>query len=974
MDLKKRYEDERILEWFSYLNLKIKKRGWDKATARMMGTSSEDELLNRLEMVDEDIYYSFASPEEWYDFVDYYYEQEEKTATARIIRAAEPGSGDRIPTKRASGAWQVFRQSLVDKKEIPLSSILQMERSAQEILNLLEDGNSGNHGPVHGLVMGNVQSGKTANMEALMSMTAEFGWNVYIILTGTIENLRVQTEERMRNDLPNRGLGWQFLHNLTFKGADAPSNLKLRKGDSDRYVITCLKNSSRLKKLLRWLNYDESRKQQMRVLVIDDESDQASLNTKKMDMLDGMTADEAEAAAVERTRINQEIRAIVNGNTSVDSEEKESYLAMNYVCYTATPYGNFLNESGADSLYPSDFIKVLPLADTYFGPQQIFGDPVNGTSDGLRIINEIPDEESGADEAHDDIKKLEAIYDAWLDRAPTLPDLPQSLKEAIAWFCICVAIRRVEAAQDHDTKKRPLSMMIHHSMKTNYHISIAKAVRQWYERISDDDFIALCQTVYDEQTQRFSRDTFCKSWPDYGGDCGFDLRENPGDIRDYPPFDDLREELSALHEISMTHITIGERLKFSRGLILCVDNSRNVPVIESEADGQQEVRLLYPRPGDECPTPVPAFLVVGGNTLARGLTLKGLVSTYFSRHVTQADTLMQMGRWFGYRRGYELLPRIWMTQNVAVAFEAMTEIDIRLRDDIRYRYIAATPTECGPAIHVMPGISLTSRNKMQSAEPTEMSFAGAHLQTVEFEDIQPQLANNIEVAERFLDGLGEPVAGLTTTRSRVWTGVSFDTIRHKLFDPSYYKLTRQASTEVFCDWFAQVAGQFDDWEVILYGRDTTNLPPEKTWQGVGKISRSRRLSGVREPDSQNLSIGVLSSPNVWNADLSPEFMKTVSEKDKAVLETGKKAKQDSEAMQKMREVQQRLREQAGKKNTPRLVMYCVDKDSQYNGKTDQDKKVTRCQLAVSEDLIGLELLVPGQTGNKQYVAAVSVKM
>ena len=255
-----------------------------------------------------------------------------------------------------------------------------------------------------------------------------------------------------------------------------------------------------------------------------------------------------------------------------------------------------------------------------------------------------------------------------------------------------------------------------------------------------------------------------------------------------------------------------------------------------------------------------------------------------------------------------------------------------------------------------------------------MSFAGAHLQTVEFEDIQPQLANNIEVAERFLDGLGEPVAGLTTTRSRVWTGVSFDTIRHKLFDPSYYKLTRQASTEVFCDWFAQVAGQFDDWEVILYGRDTTNLPPEKTWQGVGKISRSRRLSGVREPDSQNLSIGVLSSPNVWNADLSPEFMKTVSEKDKAVLETGKKAKQDSEAMQKMREVQQRLREQAGKKNTPRLVMYCVDKDSQYNGKTDQDKKVTRCQLAVSEDLIGLELLVPGQTGNKQYVAAVSVKM
>lgn len=354
-----------MLEWISFLNARIKKRGWDKATARMMGTSSEDDLMKKIDTIidamDEDTYYPFASPEEWYDFVDYYYEQEEKTATARIIRAAEPGSGDRIPTKRASGAWQEFRQSLLDKKEIPLSSILQMERSAQEILNLLEDGDKKDengkyiHGPVWGLVMGNVQSGKTANMEALMSMTAEFGWNVYIILTGTIENLRVQTEERMRADLPNRGLGWQFLHNLTFKGADAPSNLKLRLGDSDRYVITCLKNSSRLKTLLRWLNYDKSRKAQMRVLVIDDESDQASLNTKKMDMLDGMTADEAEAAAVERTRINQEIMAIVNGNTRVDSKEKVPYKAMNYVCYTATPYGNFLNESFEHSLYPSNF-------------------------------------------------------------------------------------------------------------------------------------------------------------------------------------------------------------------------------------------------------------------------------------------------------------------------------------------------------------------------------------------------------------------------------------------------------------------------------------------------------------------------------------------------------------------------------------------------------------------------------------------
>ena len=103
-------------------------------------------------------------------------------------------------------------------------------------------------------------------------------------------------------------------------------------------------------------------------------------------------------------------------------------------------------------------------------------------------------------------------------------------------------------------------------------------------------------------------------------------------------------------------------------------------------------------------------------------------------------------------------------------------------------------------------------------------------------------------------------------------------------------------------------------------------------------------------------------------------MKTVSDADKAALEAGKKAAQNSDAAQNMRDVQQRIREKAGKKNTPRLVIYCIDKDSQYNGRIAPDKKPTRCQLAVSEDLIGLELLVPGQTGNKQYVAAVSVKM
>lgn len=968
--MKKQYEDERLQSWVILLNKKIRRRGWTMDQVRMLGRDSEDDLLDVLEAYDEDVYYPFDNLDDWYDFVDYYQEQREQTIEARIIRDSERGTGDRTVSELPNKPWHAFREGLIDRKEIPISSIEQMKASSEDVLNLLADGSNDDHGPVRGLVMGNVQSGKTANMESLMAMTAEFGWNVYIILTGTIESLRIQTEERMHRDLPSKGVGWQFIPRISFNGAFAPSSLKLRKGDSDRYVITCLKNSSRLKTLLRWLNYDQSKKQMMRVLIIDDESDQASLNTKKMNLQDGMTEDEAEEAEQERTRINKEIMAIVNGNMSVDSSEQTSYLAMNYVCYTATPYGNFLNESGDESLYPKDFIKVLPMADTYFGPQQIFGDPVNGTSDGLRIINEIPDQSTGVPEEQDDVKRIEEIYDAWKAGDAALPTPPQSMQDAIAWFCNCVAIRRREAEARHDKKIRPVSMMVHHSMKTDYHAGIAKAIRQWFDAIPESTFLQLCERVYQEQTEKFTRETFCSSWPGYGRACGYDLLETPEDIIDYPSFEEIRGQLIDFKKRKTTHILFDQKLSYSRGLILCVDNSRNQQVVEDTTGDISQVRLIYPHSGDECPTPVPAFLVVGGNTLARGLTLQGLVCSYFSRTVHQADTLMQMGRWFGYRRGYELLPRIWMTRNAADMFEKLTEIDIRLREDIRDRYLSYTPEQCGPAIRNLPGIALTARNKMQGADTAEMSFAGAHLQTQEFEDIPSVLERNIDEMDAFLRNLGAPENFLTTSHSRVWTGVPFADISG-LLSRSSYKLTRQTSTAVFCEWFRQMASQFDDWDVILYGTNAVNLPKSDVWNGVGKVKRSRKLSGVRTEHSQNLSIGVLSDPNAWRADIPLYLFENLSIEDKALLDKAKITRSEKE---RIAEIKKKLLDDAGKKNTPRMVVYRVDKNSKVRTQVNGGRGTSRCDLNTSADLIGLELMIPGQLENKNYVAAVSIRI
>ncbi len=331
---------------------------------------------------------------------------------------------------------------------------------------------------------------------------------------------------------------------------------------------------------------------------------------------------------------------------------------------------------------------------------------------------------------------------------------------------------------------------------------------------------------------------------------------------------------------------------------------------------------------------------------------------------------MQMGRWFGYRRGYELLPRIWMTRNAADMFEKLTEIDIRLREDIRDRYLSYTPEQCGPAIRNLPGIALTARNKMQGADTAEMSFAGAHLQTQEFEDIPSVLERNIDEMDAFLRNLGAPENFLTTSHSRVWTGVPFADISG-LLSRSSYKLTRQTSTAVFCEWFRQMASQFDDWDVILYGTNAVNLPKSDVWNGVGKVKRSRKLSGVRTEHSQNLSIGVLSDPNAWRADIPLYLFENLSIEDKALLDKAKITRSEKE---RIAEIKKKLLDDAGKKNTPRMVVYRVDKNSKVRTQVNGGRGTSRCDLNTSADLIGLELMIPGQLENKNYVAAVSIRI
>ncbi len=677
----------------------------------------------------------------------------------------------------------------------------------------------------------------------------------------------------------------------------------------------------------------------MKVLVIDDESDQASLNTKKM----YETTEEEQ----ERTAINNIIMRIVNGNVSKDSDKKNPYKAINYVAYTATPYGNVLNENGENSLYPSDFITLLAPADTYFGPKQIFGDSVNGTTDPLPIVNEITVPIHDDNDTEKDTGIIESIKEAWEDSVGSikeLPDIPQSLKEAIAWFVIATAIRR------YDHGKKPISMLVHHSMKTVYHISTAAAIRQWYQRISMDDFIGLCEKVYQKQTAKLSRELFAHIWPSYGRSFGINL---PKDISDYPPFDELIRYIQNIKENGIEHITIkpdGNEYQYTEGIHLCVDNSSGESV---SSTGDVQVRLLYPQSADKV-CYAPAFLVVGGNTLSRGLTLEGLVCTYFSRDVSQADTLMQMGRWFGYRRGYELLSRIWMTAKGVDRFEELSALDIQLRSDIQNRYFDdnLSPAECGPMVAKTVQLALTARNKMQGAEELNLDFSGQHLQTFKFPYDESKLEEALKRADKLLNSLeasnkeDENVKG----NCRVWRNVSFDDISKQFLDTDVFLFAQHRNANEFCEEYRQTENFSNKWNVILQGTKS-----EAKWHGVGKITRSRFKENFGEAELFN--IGTLSDPNVWKSDIPQCILDNLTDAEKKIIAKGSGKKQTNVTRAEFRQLQENLRQRAGIADTPRMVIYCIDHENRPQYLTDN-----RESIDTYIDVIGVELIMPKLKG------------
>ena len=583
----------------------------------------------------------------------------------------------------------------------------------------------------YGLVLGDVQSGKTSTYSGLICKAADAGVKVVILLAGITENLRQQTQERIEEDIvgltirtdnfhnnqpANVGVGtlpgWEnkvttfTLYEDDFNMARAKSMSSI--GSQKSIVLFVVKkNVPVLTHLHEWLtgsnqHLNADGKLPYSLLLIDDEADNASINTKD--------------STLDPTATNRKIREIC-----------EVFMDSNYVGFTATPFANiFINpetdeEMVTADLFPKDFIYVLPTPDPYIGAQKIFGQP----------SKEHPNYGSCSymlDNCYiTDIKELtnaeiHNLTEQQLNEGPIYfkhqktwrGQLPSSLIESVRCFYLANAIRDLDINQ----QLSPRTMLINVSRYVGVHSYLKKEIDQ------------LVTNDYKEIRINFSVD------------------------HDKNVKNELYMELHRLFEIHYsscghTWEEVGAKNSLLRG------EKPKVIVV----NGTKESREDTP---DYKRNPSLRLRAVGGFALSRGLTLKGLSTSYFYRNTSTYDVLMQMGRWFGYRPNYEKVCRIWITNTSANWYREIAEATEELKSELAHmQSLELTPRDFGLRIRRDDtALEITARNKMRKAGKYEIrtTFWGDVFETPYFSTSILDNNINLDVTRSWLKKLSDEVA------------------------------------------------------------------------------------------------------------------------------------------------------------------------------------------------------------------------
>jgi hypothetical protein len=616
-----------------------------------------------------------------------------------VIVLADPTIQTWLDSSRKGITWThwLAYENMLKKQARSEDTIKKNEEVIDAILDY--SGNPKNKGPWarKGLVMGNVQSGKTQNYIGLINKAIDAGYKTIIVLGGHLNDLRKQTQERVDEGV----LGRESKHLLEFKvgkavpigvgefGINNVNSGTTTMGDftkpfadklgfslsgSDPVIFTIKKHAGMMKRLFEWINdhhyldVKNNIKLDSPLLLIDDEADYATVNTKhhKDDI----------------TSTNEGIRNLLS-----------LFNKSSYVGYTATPFANIFIDpdensySDEDDLFPKDFMVKIPTPNNYLGQNFYF---------------------DGSSQSTVSLEGNNSLYE--LKKSDEINSIPESLKKAVRGFVLVCAIRSLRGdSTAHNSMLVNVSHLKVHQNKLEYFI----------------------KEYFDELKKAFSS---------YRGLGVIGVRSNQ-------TLKDLEDTFYNLFDVEEKYADVFE---------LLTDSFNKVKVwAVNQSNGSNEKVLDYSRYRDVGLN----VIVIGGHKLSRGLTLEGLSISYFTRNSKAYDTLMQMCRWFGYRPKYDNLCKLFISDESEYWYSFIAEAIDELYFELgTMKDRGLTPKDFGLKVREHPGaMIITAKNKMGASisETRKQELWGQILRRFRFKNDKDSNKANLKYAEKFIQQLSK---------------------------------------------------------------------------------------------------------------------------------------------------------------------------------------------------------------------------
>ncbi|MCL7458593.1 Z1 domain-containing protein [Micromonospora sp. MSM11] len=764
--------------------------------------------------------------------------------------------------ERSWDFWDRYRRYLEDVRLMPPRVVRRLDQSTDRILRQIEDPRRPGAWRRTGLVVGQVQSGKTGNYIGFACKAADAGYKLIVILAGIHNSLRSQTQLRIDEGLLGFDTQYQQRYDQTTKTArigvgvmpgvkrlkiasltnsaeggdfkqQIARNLNLPIGDYP-VVLVIKKHKSILENIRKWIVEVEGVPvgdggskivRDVPLLVIDDEADHASVDTTRDDDTDPST-------------INRSIRHLLN-----------SFDKAAYVGYTATPFANIYIKPKVDhdtfglDLFPESFIESLPAPSNYLGPERVFGlsvtDPDDDAVEALPIFRPIHDHKAWMPPRH---KK------EW---APP-EELPVSLRQAIDAFLLTCAARRARGQSNQHN-----SMLIH----VTRFVSVQNRIRDQI-----DEHVSLTRDQLRDGMGGASAHVLIRLRGLWERDFAPTSAAFPTEEAPPVQWDEVEKELRpALRKIDVRAV-----------------NGTSRDALEYYENRKTGISVI----------------AVGADKLSRGLTLEGLSVSYYLRASSMYDTLLQMGRWFGYRPGYEDLCRLYTTSELFSSYREITAADNELRQDFaEMARLGQTPESFGLRVRASPaGLAVTAANKMRRGVKVRLSYSGELPETTVFSLHAEAVRRNFENLERFITGLDEQSTSAVDGTSLVWRGVPPGEIIDGFLD-GY--ISDRGSYRVRPGLIAQyirgcaAVGELSRWTVRLVG--TPSGTPRRVGTHSLRLVTRYRQEGL-ESEAGRYTIKRVLSPADESRDLDGDLRDRALEATSAArrLEAARKGKKFKE--------------------------------------------------------------------------------